>query len=384
MTDAVDDEYHRRLWERGDLTLRFPADPVGHLQIQSVGDEDSLVVSARGILTLPAGHTASLEMSDEEPAGDLWFLDDLPEDALAGFAAMGVTAEGLRRLVRQRELFQVVLERPGGGDEDLAVLGRLPELEILAVEDDGGTGAWLAALAETALMVLELHRPEVNATALEAIGRIGTLFTLNLAAERIDVDALPALAGLAELESLTLWTDTPPSPDRLAFCAGMPELEILDLKRRDGTDPLTGAERLELLRTLPDLDVNGLWYPRAQLETMTAADLEDLDSAAVRVVDDEAAFDRVLAERGPVLAYFTAGWCGPCKQLGPVIDRFAADYADRLTVAKVDVDLVPEVADRFDVRGVPTLIMLRNGEPVATQAGALPRRDLGSFVDPLL
>ncbi|MFI6518274.1 thioredoxin family protein [Spirillospora sp. NPDC050679] len=379
-------DYEMRLWSREERVLRFPSDrSVGELQIHAVGDDEPvLVAEARGEVTVPAGHMVSLECADDEAAGDLAFLDDLPDDTFAGFAAMGVNGAGLRRLGRQKDLFQVILEEPQAGDEDLAVLGQLPDLEILALDDEGSTGAWLGELAATSLMLLELHRTETGAAALHGIGKIGSLYNLKIVTGLLDAGRLHELGALPDLEAFTLWSDTPVAASQLSFAATMPELKVLDLKRQDGSDVLSGAERLALLKTLPEVDVNGLWYPAGALDSMTAADLEDRESSGVRVVDDEGAFDRVLVESRFVLAYFTAAWCGPCKQFGPLVDRFADDYADRLSVAKIDIDVAPELADRFQIQGVPTVFLLEQGEVVGSQTGAMPRRDLVDFVEPLL
>ncbi|WP_083983952.1 thioredoxin family protein [Actinomadura hibisca] len=379
-------DYEMRLWSREERVLRFPADrSVGELQIHAVGDDEPVsVTEAQGEVTVPAGHMVSLECADEEAAGDLAFLDDLPDDAFAGFAAMGVNGAGLRRLGRQKDLFQVILEEPQAGDEDLAVLGQLPDLEILALDDEGSTGAWLAELAATSLMLLELHRTETGAAALHGIGKIGTLYNLKIVTGLLETGRLHELGSLPDLEAMTLWADTPIAAEQLSFAATMPELKVLDLKRQDGADALSGADRLALLKTLPDVDVNGLWYPAEKLNGMTAADLEDREASGVRVIDDEGAFNRVLVESRFVLAYFTAAWCGPCKQFGPLIDRFADDYADRLSVAKIDIDVAPELADRFQIQGVPTVFLLEQGEIVGSQTGAMPRRDLVEFVEPLL
>jgi len=93
-------------------------------------------------------------------------------------------------------------------------------------------------------------------------------------------------------------------------------------------------------------------------------------------------FDReVLEAKGLVLVDFWATWCPPCRRLAPTLDALAADYDGRLTVAKVDVDENPELAQRYGVQSIPTLILFRDGRPVDKRLGALPKDDLRDFVD---
>jgi thioredoxin 1 len=93
-------------------------------------------------------------------------------------------------------------------------------------------------------------------------------------------------------------------------------------------------------------------------------------------------FDReVLLAEGLVLVDFWATWCPPCRRLAPTLDAVAADYDGRLTVAKVDDDENPELAQRYGVQSIPTLILFRDGKPVDKRLGALPNDDLRQFVD---
>ncbi len=88
----------------------------------------------------------------------------------------------------------------------------------------------------------------------------------------------------------------------------------------------------------------------------------------------EANFDeQVRASEVPVLVDYWAPWCGPCRMLGPVIERIAAERAGTIKVGKVNVDEEPALADRAGVRGIPYVVLYRNGEPTAEAVGAQPK-----------
>lgn len=104
-------------------------------------------------------------------------------------------------------------------------------------------------------------------------------------------------------------------------------------------------------------------------------------SANPLAVNDSNFDSEVLQSSLPVLVDFWAEWCGPCKTLGPTIDALAADYQGKLRVAKLNVDENPEVATRFSVRSIPTMIIFRDGEAQETTVGARPKRQLETFID---
>jgi thioredoxin 1 len=88
----------------------------------------------------------------------------------------------------------------------------------------------------------------------------------------------------------------------------------------------------------------------------------------------------VLKSETPVLVDFTATWCGPCKQIAPLIDQLADEYVGKVKVVKLDIDEAPNTAVKFGVRGVPTIIVFKGGEAVARQMGAAPKTVLAQVL----
>jgi len=96
----------------------------------------------------------------------------------------------------------------------------------------------------------------------------------------------------------------------------------------------------------------------------------------------DAAFeDDVLQSDKPVLVDFWAEWCGPCRTISPLVDEIARERRDSLRVVKVNVDDAPGTARKFGIRGIPTLMLFRNGSIVAQQVGALRKPELADFLD---
>jgi thioredoxin 1 len=91
--------------------------------------------------------------------------------------------------------------------------------------------------------------------------------------------------------------------------------------------------------------------------------------------------EKVLKADHPVLVDFWAEWCGPCKMIAPILDDIAKEYGGKLKVAKLNIDDNPATPQRYGVRGIPTLILFKNGEVEATKVGALAKSQLAAFLD---
>jgi thioredoxin 1 len=103
-------------------------------------------------------------------------------------------------------------------------------------------------------------------------------------------------------------------------------------------------------------------------------------SANTKPVTDQSFETDVLKAPGPVVVDFWAEWCGPCRMIAPALEELATEYAGKLTVAKVNIDDNPMTPTTYGVRGIPTLIMFKNGQQVASQVGALPKGRLKDWI----
>ena len=104
-------------------------------------------------------------------------------------------------------------------------------------------------------------------------------------------------------------------------------------------------------------------------------------SDLIKHVSDSSFEADVLKSDKPVLVDFWAEWCGPCKMIAPILDEVSASYKDKLQIAKMNVDENREVPAKFGIRGIPTLMLFKNGEPPVTKVGAMSKAQLTAFID---
>ena len=104
-------------------------------------------------------------------------------------------------------------------------------------------------------------------------------------------------------------------------------------------------------------------------------------SDLIKHVSDTSFQADVLQSGTPVLVDYWAEWCGPCKMIAPILDEVAGAYQGKLTIAKMNVDENREIPAKFGIRGIPTLMLFKDGELAATKVGALAKAQLTAFID---
>ena len=104
-------------------------------------------------------------------------------------------------------------------------------------------------------------------------------------------------------------------------------------------------------------------------------------SEKVRAVSDSSFAEEVLQSEKPVLVDFWAEWCGPCRMLAPTVEAVAEQYRESAGVVKLNVDENPSTAGAYGIKGIPTLILFKNGVPAAQKVGAMAKGQLTSFID---
>jgi thioredoxin 1 len=105
---------------------------------------------------------------------------------------------------------------------------------------------------------------------------------------------------------------------------------------------------------------------------------------STKAVSDDSFEADVLKAGGPVLVDFWAEWCGPCKQISPALDQIAAEHSGKITVAKVNIDENPMTPGKYGVRGIPTLMIFKDGELVSTKVGAMAKGKIEEWINETL
>ena len=101
-------------------------------------------------------------------------------------------------------------------------------------------------------------------------------------------------------------------------------------------------------------------------------------------ITDDSFNAEVVQSDTPVLVYFWAEWCGPCKMIAPIVEELAEEFGDKIKFTKLDVDTNPQSATNFGIRGIPTLLIFNGGKPVETVVGAVPKSVLKKKLDAAL
>jgi thioredoxin 1 len=104
-------------------------------------------------------------------------------------------------------------------------------------------------------------------------------------------------------------------------------------------------------------------------------------SAGIVSVTDGTFEQEVLKSQAPVLVDYWAEWCGPCKMIAPVLEEIAREYTGRLKVTKLNIDENPSTPPKYGIRGIPTLMLFKNGSVEATKVGAVSKSQLSAFLD---
>ena len=106
-----------------------------------------------------------------------------------------------------------------------------------------------------------------------------------------------------------------------------------------------------------------------------------MSSPTIEHITDDSFEPEVLKSEVPVLVDYWAEWCGPCKSIAPILEEVAKEYGGRLKVTKINVDENQQVPARFGIRGIPTLMLFKNGSMEAQKVGAVSRTQLAAFID---
>jgi len=102
---------------------------------------------------------------------------------------------------------------------------------------------------------------------------------------------------------------------------------------------------------------------------------------ATKAISDASFHDDVIAADGPVLVDFWAEWCGPCRMIAPALEEISEELGGKVTITKINIDEHPDAPAKYGVRGIPTMILFKNGSPAATKVGAAPKSALKGWLE---
>ena len=102
--------------------------------------------------------------------------------------------------------------------------------------------------------------------------------------------------------------------------------------------------------------------------------------STIKISDDSFEYE-VINKGKPIIVDFWAEWCGPCKQIGPILEEISEEYKEKVRIGKLDVDENPEIASQYQIRGIPTMMLFNNGSLVDTKVGMSSKNDLIQWID---
>ena len=102
---------------------------------------------------------------------------------------------------------------------------------------------------------------------------------------------------------------------------------------------------------------------------------------ATKKITDSSFHSDVIAADGPVLVDFWAEWCGPCRMIGPALEEISEELSGKVTIAKLNIDENPDAPSKYGVRGIPTMILFKDGAPAATRVGGAPKSQLKGWLE---
>jgi thioredoxin 1 len=105
---------------------------------------------------------------------------------------------------------------------------------------------------------------------------------------------------------------------------------------------------------------------------------------ATKKITDSSFHADVISAPGPVVVDFWAEWCGPCKMIGPALEELSDEFGEKVTIAKINIDENPDAPAQYGVRGIPTMILFKDGAPAATKVGAAPKSQLKGWIESAL